>query len=359
MIKTSKKTFGKLRDGREATIYSMSRNNFTVKISDYGASIVSISFDDSKSMADEEALDIVLGFDSALEYENDNCCFGAVCGRFANRIKDGKFTLNGNEYKLAVNNNTNHLHGGVSGFNRKLWQAEFIPDGISLSYTSPDGEEGYPGNLDVKVLYTIIQDNTLDIHYIAKSDKDTLVNLTNHSYFNLCGHDKGKVLNHSLKIDANNFTELDESSCPSGKISPVKDTPLDFEDFHTLGERIASNHSQLLIGNGYDHNFVLNNDSSVESLRGIKLAATAICHSSQNTLEMKVYTNKPGVQLYTANYMEENTKGKNGACYGAHSGFCLETQYFPDGINHDNFPSPVLKAGEEYNFTTIYSFSRL
>lgn len=357
MIKKNTAPFGKLSSGRDVTLYTISRNNLTVKISDYGATVVSLVFD---SDADSEPLDVVLGFDSVEEYENDNCYLGAVCGRSANRIKNGNFSLNGIEYNLATNNNTNHLHGGVCGFNRRLWQAEFIPYGLSMSYTSPDGEEGYPGKLEVEVIYTLVEDNSLEIRYIAKSDKDTLVNLTNHSYFNLCGHDSGTVLGHSLKIDASHFTELDKTCCPNGSLSKVKGTPLDFEDFHTLGERISSSHPQMLIGNGYDHNYVLNKNSSEQALRGIPLAATALCSSDQNNakLEMKVYTNKPGLQLYTANYIPEHTRGKAGAFYGAHSGFCLETQHFPDAINHSNFPSPILKAGLEYDFTTIYSFSK-
>lgn len=359
MIKTSKQSFGSLSDGREANLYSISRDGFTVKISDYGATIRSIVFEDFKSAA-KEPLDIVLGFDSISEYENDSCYFGAVCGRFANRIKNGHFTLNGKEYQLAVNNNGNHLHGGVFGFNRKLWQAEFIPNGISFSCLSPEGEESYPGNLDVKVSYTIVEDNTLDIQYVAKSDMDTVVNLTNHSYFNLSGHNSGTILNQSLKLNADNFTELDESSCPNGKISPVNETPFDFKEFHRIGERIASKHPQMVIGNGYDHNFVLNPSKAEENLRGLPLAATALFDSSKNKqgVNMKMYTSKPGVQLYTGNYIRENTRGKAGAVYGSRHGFCLETQYFPDAINHGNFPSPVLKADEEYNFTTIFAFSR-
>lgn len=363
MIKISKESFGKLCDGQETSIYSISKGNFTVRISDYGAIVVSIIFSGSASLenstyACDAPIDLVLGFDSAKEYEDDTCYFGALCGRFANRIKNGHFSLNGKDYNLALNNNGNHLHGGNIGFNRKLWKAQLTSNGICLSYTSPDGEEGYPGNLVTEVSYSIVDDNTLEINYIAKSDKDTIVNLTNHSYFNLSGHSSGTILNHNLKINASHFTQLDETGCPNGKISPVAKTPLDFEDFHVIGERINSSNPQIMIGNGYDHNYVLNPDCAREFLRGIPLAATASSSfDGNNAITMKMYTNKPGLQLYTGNYIPKNTKGKSGALYGIHQGFCLETQYFPDGINHSNFPSPVLKAKEEYNFTTIFSFS--
>jgi len=356
MMKKEKQSFGRLRDKREATLYTLSRKDFTVRISDYGATVVSLII---KNPSTGEYTDVVLGFDSAEQYESDSSCFGGVCGRFANRIKNGRFSLNGQEYKLAANNNGNHLHGGTEGFHKKLWKAEFTQNGISLVYISPDAEEGYPGKLQARVTYTITQDNALIIEYSAFSDKDTIVNFTNHSYFNLCGHDSGNILKQSLQLNAGQYTPLDYSSCPNGEILSVKDTPFDFRNFHTLGERINSSHAQMIIGNGYDHNFVIDKTRACDHMMDLPLAATAFSpHSSLGlSLFMKVYTNKPGVQLYSGNFISEKTKGKSGALYGPRHGFCLETQHFPDSINHPNFPSPLLRAKQEYRFKTIYQFS--
>lgn len=356
MVKKEKHSFGKLSDNREASIYTISRGDFTVRISDYGATVVSIII---KNPSSDQYRDVVLGFDSASEYEKDSSCFGGVCGRFANRIKHGYFTLDGQKYQLPLNNNGNHLHGGNVGFHKKLWEAEFIEDGISLFYTSPCGEEGYPGKLKSKVTYTLTEDYELIVEYSASSDADTIVNLTNHSYFNLLGHNSGDILDHSLQLNAKEYTPIDDTSCPNGEILSVENTPLDFRDFHTFGERINSSYPQMIIGNGYDHNFVIDKSIISYTVRGLPIVATAFSPESPigYQLFLKIYTNKPGVQLYTGNFISKNTKGKSGISYNPRDGFCLETQHFPDSINHSNFPSPILRAGQKYEFKTIYQFS--
>ena len=360
MIKKEIRSFGKLQDGREASLYTLSSENITVRISDYGATVVAIML---KSPCSGEYKDVVLGFDSIGEYERDSSCFGSVCGRFANRIKNGHFKLDANEYSLSINNNGNHLHGGFEGFHKKLWKAEFSSnDSLSLSYVSPDMEEGYPGKLEAQVTYSIIDDSSLSIEYKAISDRDTIVNLTNHSYFNLSGHNSGNILSHSLILNSGSYTRIDETGCPDGEILPVTDTPFDFRNPHLIGERINHSHPQLIAGHGYDHNFIIEIENSKSSVQGLPLAATLIENSSnrcKTSLVMSVYTDKPGIQLYTGNFIPSGICGKSGAKYGPRHGVCLETQHFPDSINHPHFPSPVLRAFQKYSFRTIYQFSHI
>ncbi|OPJ58089.1 aldose epimerase family protein [Clostridium oryzae] len=346
----TKKFFGKTDNGEEVNIFALTNNNgFSARIIDYGATIVSIFAPDKNGRVD----DVVLGYDDLESYAKGPGYIGALIGRYGNRIKAGRFTLNGKEYILAKNDGNNHLHGGIVGFDKAVWKAETITkdgkEALQMSYTSKDGEEGYPGNLDVKVIYTVTDDNALSIEYIAFSDKDTIINLTNHSYFNLGGHKSGSILNNTLKLEADKFTVVDNEAIPTGELRNVEGTPLDFRKPTAIGDRIDQKDEQLLNVGGYDHNFVLNRTG-----KGLEKAAAVYDPKSERTME--VYTNKPGVQLYTANFLGKDLKGKDGAVYQNREALCLETQFFPDSINHENFPSPILKAGERYDYTTIYKF---
>ena len=296
--------------------------------------------------------DVVLGFDTLGEYVAKSPYFGALIGRYANRIAKGRFTLDGQTYKLATNNGPNHLHGGVRGFDKQLWNAKplMLKSGPALELTlfSPSGQEGYPGNLNVRVRYTWENDNALRIDYRAVTDAPTIVNLTNHSYFNLRGAGLGTILDHQLRLNAQNYTPIDPTSIPFGELASVAGTPFDFRSFHTLGERIGENNTQLKNGQGYDHNFVLNGKSGT-----LRLAATV--REATSGREMRVYTTEPGLQLYSGNFLD-GLKGKYGRVYPRRSGFCLEAQVFPDAPNHPNFPSATLRPGQTYRQTTIYRF---
>ncbi|HTU90893.1 MAG TPA: aldose epimerase family protein, partial [Gemmataceae bacterium] len=295
---------------------------------------------------------VVLGFDNLKDYVERNPHFGATVGRVANRIAKGKFTLNGKEYTLAVNNGPNSLHGGLKGFDKKVWKAEpeTLPDGaaVKLSYVSKDGEEGYPGNLTVTVVYTLTNENALRIDYTATTDKDTPVNLTNHSYFNLAGAKSGDILDHELTITADKYTPSDDTLIPTGEIKPIKDTPLDFSKPRRIGERIDQ--LKNYPGGGYDHNFVLTSGG-----KDLSLAARVSEPKTGRIMEM--YTTEPAVQLYTSNYLNGKLTGRGGVAYKKHAALCLEAQHFPDAVHHDNFPSIILKPGETYKQTTIYKFS--
>ena len=338
-----KSSFGKLPDGTAVELYTLTnKNGLSAKITTYGTIITELHVPDRRGRLG----DIVLGFDNLGQYLQKHPYFGATVGRVANRIAKGRFTLDGVTYQLAVNNGPNHLHGGLVGFDKKVWKAEPLTGvGVKFSCTSRDGEEAYPGNLQVTVVMTLTDDNELKIDYTATTDKPTPINLTNHSYFNLLG--KGEILEHELLVAADYFTPTDNELIPTGEIKPVNGTPLDFTTPKPIGSRIQQ------IGNkesGYDHNFVLNSG-------GKTLALAARVYEPQTGRVLEVHTTEPGVQLYTANYLDGTLKGKNGIIYGRQTAFCLETQHFPDSVNRPNFPSTILRPGGTYRQTTVHKFT--
>jgi aldose 1-epimerase len=346
-----KKPYGRLADGTQIDIYVLTNaNGVEAAITNYGGIVVSLKVPDRAGKLG----DVVLGRGSLDEYVRSNPFFGCLVGRYGNRIAKGKFTLNGSTYTLAVNDGPNHLHGGIRGFDKVVWQAK--PAGtqagpaLELRYISKDGEEGYPGTLTVTVTYTLTDANELRIDYAATTDKDTVVNLTNHSYFNLEGEGAVDVLSHELQINASRFTPVDGSLIPLGELRPVAGTPFDFTRPHAIGERINADDEQMRRGKGYDHNFVV--DGATGQLR---LAVRAFSAKTGRMLE--VLTTEPGVQFYTGNFLDGTLHGKTGALYGKRSGFCLETQHFPDSPNQPSFPSTVLKPGDKYQTTTVYRFS--
>lgn len=344
-----KENFG-VADGKKVDIYTLTNSKgVEARITTYGAALVSLKVPDNKGAF----ADVVLGYDTVDGYVGDTVYFGATIGRYANRIAKGKFSLGGKVYSLAVNNGENHLHGGPKGFHKRIWKAKPYTDanGVNLefSYTSKDGEESYPGNLKVKVVYTLTDDNEIKLNYSATSDKDTIINLTNHSYFNLAGAGSGTILNHQLQINADRFTPTDAGSIPTGELQSVKGTPMDFTAPTVIGERIDQSFEQLLLGKGYDHNWVLNKN-------GNALTAVAKAYEPASGRVLEVFTTEPGVQFYSGNFLD-GVKGKNGKIYRKRDGFCLETQHFPDSPNHSNFPSTVLKAGQKFASTTVYKFS--
>lgn len=335
--------FGKLPDGTAVSLYTLSNaSGLLAKITNYGALITELHVPDRHGKAG----DIVLGFDHLAQYLGRHPYFGATVGRVANRIAKGQFTLDGKEYRLAVNNGPNALHGGLKGFDKVVWEAEPLPGAaVKFTYTSADGEEGYPGKLNVTVLMTLTDANELRIDYTAVTDKPTPINLTNHSYFNLFGH--GDILGHELLLAADHYTPTDATLIPTGEIRPVKGTAMDFTSAHLIGTRINE------VGNeekGYDHNYVLNGG-------GKSLAFAARAYEPRTGRVMEVHTTQPGVQLYTANYLDGSLTGKRGVVYGRQCAFCLETQHFPDSVNHPNFPSTILRPGETYRQTTVHKFS--
>ena len=339
-----KESFGKLPDGREVNLHILTNdNNIEAKITTYGGIIISLKVPD----IDGNFTDIVLGYDNLGGYLKDNTShFGAIIGRVANRIKNGKFTLDGIEYVLATNNTPNHLHGGNIGFDEILWNAEEIKNknsvSLKLTHLSPDGNEGYPGNLDSMVIYTLTNDNELKIYYEATTDKSTIINLTNHSYFNLSGFDSGTIYEHRLWLNADRYTAVDDCLMPTGKIKSVKDTPLDFTRPKSIGSRIEQ-------AGGYDYNYVINNwDGSLKK--------TAMVSEPTTDRGMEVLTTEPGIQFYTGNFLDGSITGK-GTVYNKHNGFCLETQHFPDSPNQPDFPSIVLRPDKKYTQTTIYKFT--
>ncbi|HSJ04853.1 MAG TPA: aldose epimerase family protein [Verrucomicrobium sp.] len=340
--------WGQTKDGQEVKLFTLTNGKgMEAKISSYGGIIVSLTAPDKSGKFE----DVVLGFDTLAEYEKSNPFFGCITGRYANRIAGGKFSLNGREYILAKNNGPNHLHGGRAGFDKKVWTARTIRRsggvGIELSYTSPDGEEGYPGALECKVSYLLTNDNALEIEYKATTDKPTIVNLTNHSYFNLAGEGSGKILDHELSLNADYYSPTDDTQIPTGERAPVAGTPLDFTSPQKIGARIGSDFKAIRQGQGYDHNFIINGSS------GLRPAARVRDPKSGRVME--VLTTEPAVQLYTANGL--GVTGKQGHKYGARHAFCLETQHFPDSPNRPEFPSTTLSPGDSYQHTCIYKFS--
>jgi aldose 1-epimerase len=318
-----------------------------VRIMTYGGTVVSIKAPDRNG----KLADVALGHDTLEGYLQKSSYFGPIVGRYANRIAQGTFELNGKQYTLARNNGENHLHGGIKGFDKVVWTATEIKRtdgaGLSLGYVSKDGEEGYPGNLSATVVYTLTGDNELKIEYGATTDKDTVVNLTNHTYFNLAG--SGSILQHVMMIHADQFTPVDAGQIPTGELRAVKGTPLDFTKPVAIGARIDQKDEQLILGKGYDHNWVLNGAAGT-----LRPAARVTEPESGRVLE--VYTTEPGVQFYTGNFLDGTIKGKGGQVYQQRYGFCLETQHFPDSPNKPKFPSTVLKPGQKYASTTVFKF---
>lgn len=345
--------FGVLPDGRAALLFTLTNAyGLRARITNIGGSIVSVETPDRNGVL----ADVVLGFDTFDKYLTNKPHFGCMVGRFANRIAKGRFTLDGVTYQLAVNNGPNHLHGGLQGFSKKLWDAETVEYaagcGVRLRYVSPDGEESYPGTLACTATCRLTDANELRIDYEAETDAPTIVNLTNHSYFNLAGHDAGEILDHELMINADYFTPVDASLIPTGELRPVAGTPLDFREPGRIGARIDADDEQLRLGHGYDHNYVING-----ALGALRFAARAVEHGSGRVME--VHTTQPGVQLYTGNMLDGTQIGKGGKPCLRRTGFCLETQHFPDSPNKPGFPSVVLRPGERYAHTTVFKFDTL
>jgi aldose 1-epimerase len=344
----SEESFKGAHNGKPTGLYTLkNKNGLIAQITNYGAIIVSIIVPDRKG----NFADIVQGYDNISDYIDGNGPYmGAVCGRCANRIAKGRFTILDKEYTLAVNNGPNHLHGGIIGFNKVVWDVVSVSDsGVKLEYLSPDGEEGYPGNLRVSVTYTLTDANELRIGYLATTDKATVVNLAGHSYFNLAGEGSGSIYDHELMINGSFFTPTDETNIPTGEILNVNGTPMDFTKPKKIGLEIDKDDEQLKFGAGYDHNWVLNHRIGT-------LGLAAVARDPVSGRVMEVLTTQPGVQLYTANWID-GEKGKGGKKYGRRWAFCLETQHFADSINKPHFPSTILNPGEEYKHSCIYKFS--
>lgn len=344
----SKKHFGFMPDGEEVFLYELDNGkNLKAEILSYGGIIRSLFV---KNFAGEW-IDVVFGRDSLEEYVNNSGFFGAFVGRYANRIEDGKFILNGKEYTLFANNGRNSLHGGKKGFDKYVLKENNITDGenpsVEFSLFSPDGDEGYPGNLEVKLTYTATENNSLVLHYEAVSDKDTIINLTNHSYFNLNGAGNGTILNHEFETNCSFYTPNTKECMPNGEILSVKDTPFDFLSSKKMGEGINSDHPQIEMFGGFDHNLIIDG-------KGFRKAATLFGDQSQITMD--VFTNKPAFQLYTANSADKSRVCKDGKYYQKHGALCIETQFYPNSTTYSHFPSPVLKKGEKYDYITEYKF---
>lgn len=342
----------KMRDSQQQLkmVELTNPNGMSVKFTNFGATVMSLKIPDKNGNPGE----IVLGYDTPQEYLDGNLYFGATIGRYGNRIAKGKFNLQGKIYTLATNNGENHLHGGVKGFNNVCWEIEEHKNSDSLKYVkfhylSKDGEEGYPGTLDVIVTYTLTNQNELVIDYKATTDNPTIVNLTHHSFFNLKDGGKSTILDHQLMINAGAFTPVDEGLIPTGEIRPVDDTPMDFRELTPIGARIEDDYLQLESGNGYDHNWVLNKDSG-------QLSFAAKVYEPVTGRIMEVYTTEPGLQFYSGNFLNGSDIGHGGTSYQFRTAFCLETQHFPDSPNQPGFPSTILKPGETYTQKTVYKF---
>jgi aldose 1-epimerase len=339
--------FGKTPEGKTVELFTLTNGKITAKVMTYGAILTELITPDRNGKPG----DVVLGFDSLEGYLTPHPFFGATVGRVANRIGGAKFSLDGKDYKLAANNGPNTLHGGLKGFDKVLWKAEDVssPAGpaVKFTYTSPDGEEGFPGTLSVAVTYTVTDQSELKIDYKATTDKSTPVVLTNHSYFNLAGPASGTILDHELKLNAANYTPGDETMIPTGEIAPVKGTPLDFTTSTPIGSRISQIKADPV---GYDHNFVIDADAKLPK-------PVAVVYEPKSGRVMEVMTTEPGIQFYTGNFLDGTVKGKGGVVYHKNQAFCLETQHFPDSVNHPSFPSTILRPGQTYTQTTIYKFS--
>ena len=338
-------------DGKSVDLYTLrNAHGLEAKITNYGGILVSLKVPDRNGKFD----DVVLGFNDLDSYLKGHPYFGALIGRYGNRIAKGRFKLHGVEYKLAVNNGENTLHGGIKGFDKVVWTGKESDTqagpAVALTYLSKDGEEGFPGNLNVTVVYTLTNNNELKIEYSATTDKDTVINLTHHSYFNLAGEGNGDILSHRVSIEGKRFLPTDAGSIPTGELRKVAGTPFDFLTTHAIGERINQDEKQLKLGNGYDHTWIITGRMGM-----LRLAATAYEATSGRTME--VWTTEPGVQFYTGNFLDGTLTGKSGKIYQRRYGFCFETQHYPDSPNHPAFPTTTLKKGATYRSTTIYKFA--
>lgn len=343
-----KEFFGTLADGTEISLYTLrNAGGMAVKVADLGAILVSVFVKDAKGVE----RDVVLGYDTPQEYVDNTCYFGAVIGRSGNRIDKGHFTIDGKEYQLAVNDNENNLHSGPDGYNIRRWDVKQADDSsITFALDSPDGDQGFPGNFHVEMSYTLTDENEIILHYTGISDADTVANLTNHTYFNLGGHDSGSMLDQVLMLNAEYYTPVrDGQAIPTGEIAPVEGTPMDFTAAKTIGRDIEADFEQLKFVGGYDHNFVLSREAGEK-----KKIAEAYCEATG--IRMEAYTDCAGVQFYAGNFITEHS-GKGGVHYGPRHGFCLESQYYPNSVNQEGFASPLLRAGEKYDSTTSYKFT--
>jgi aldose 1-epimerase len=348
--KVTSQPFGKMPDGTPIEIYTLSSASAEARIMTYGGILVSMSVPDKNGKMD----DVVLGYDTLDGYVANNngpgtAYFGAIIGRYANRIAHASFMLDGKKYSLPANNGENTLHGGPHGFFDVVWKGKSIPNGVELTYLSKDGEEGFPGNLTATVRYTLVNGD-LKIEYSATADKDTVVNLTNHSYFNLAGQGRGTILKHELKLNASRFTPVDAGLIPTGELKSVSGTPFDFRKSTAVGARINADDEQLHLGKGYDHNWVLDGEKG-------KLKEAAELYDPSTGRLLKVLTDQPGIQFYSGNFLDGSIKGKGGEAYPLRSALCLETQHYPDSPNHPDFPSAELKSGGRYHTETVFSFS--
>jgi len=344
----TKQAFGMTANQEPVELYTLTTNKLEARIMTYGGILVSLRAPDRNGKLG----DIVLGYETLDGYIKNNPYFGAIIGRYGNRIGKGQFSLNHKQYSLPKNNGENTLHGGIKGFDKVIWKAAEVKTrngvALKLTYTSKDGEEGFPGNLSASVIYTLTDNNELRIDYSATTDKTTVVNLTHHSYFNLAG--EGSILQHELMINANRFTPVDAGLIPTGELRSVKGTPMDFTKSTVIGARIDQQYEQLTLGKGYDHNWVLNNRTG-------RLALAARAYEPGTGRVLEVLTTEPGLQFYSGNFLDGTITGKGGQVYKQRYGFCLETQHFPDSPNKPRFPSTVLKPGQTYKSRTVYKFS--
>jgi aldose 1-epimerase len=344
--KVTKSGFGNMPDGTKVEIYTLEEGALKARVMTYGARLVSLEVPDRSG----KVADIVLGYESLAGYTVDpKSYFGAIVGRYGNRIAHATFTLDGKRYQLPANDGVNTLHGGIKGFDKLLWQGHEIPHGVELTLVSKDGDQGFPGTLTARVRYTL-EAHALKIEYFATTDKDTVLNLTNHSYFNLAGEGQGDILNHLVMIPADRYTPVDSNLIPTGELAPVAGTPLDFHHPTAIGARINDDNEQLKLAGGYDHNYVLNGKMGT-----MQQAARVVEPTTGRVLTVE--TTQPGVQFYSGNFLDGTLHGKHGHIYGKHAGFCLETQHFPDSPNHPKFPTSELKPGETYHEVTIFTFS--
>jgi len=350
-MEIKQRDFGKLKNGETAYLLSLTNNNnISIDLTNYGACLVSVMVPDRNGDPD----DVVLGFDDAGAYETDDNCFGATIGRNANRIGGAEVDIEGIHYKLAATEGRNNLHGLPAGFHFRLWDhsTDNEKQSVKFSLISKDMDQGFPGKLCVSVVYTLTDNNEIIIEYSCLSDRATIVNMTNHSYFNLAGHDFGNIKDHILYIDSDHFTPYDDEFIPTGEIRHVSGTAFDFRLPKRIGHDLDSGDEQLITGQGYDHNFVLDDNSQANT----KVRQCAVVHEENSGRSLEVFTDLPAVQFYIGNHINADTLGKNGAIYNRRAGFCLETQYYPDANHHPNFPDTILPADTPYKTTTIYKF---